>query len=872
MSADGARSSEAPLTDALSAPRLPAVRTLLVLALGVATAAVLAPRASSPAGSPAVPGAQVPVSLAAQMAVSRALGGDLPAFHVRHGLRVENPAQGLRARFAVRGVTVRAAGVTAALSLLAVGRGASVRGMSPVRPSAHANRVSYRRDGLVEWYANGPFGLEQGFTMARRPAGTGTVSLQLLLSGTVRPQLTAPGALVLRGRGGRRVLYTGLSAFDARGRPLPAGFALRGRRVTIRVDDTGAVYPLRVDPVIATLTPTDAAAHMGVSLAASGRILVAGAAGGAVSAAYVFVEPVTGWQDAHQAAKLTPSVNSAGFGEQVAVVQPASGPSTVVVGAQSFDNGVDVTGAAYVFVEPGGGWAGTHTETAKLLASNGLDGDLFGSAVAVGATTAGLTTVAVGARGVNSFRGAVYVFVEPGSGWTAAPSETAELLDPSGVASDGLGGSMAVPDDGATVVAGAPTANANQGQVDVFGRPGGGWGGGTPALARLTPSDGGGRFAAALGATPSTIVAGAPDGHAGHGGLYVFVKPGGGWQTAHETAQLTGSDNPPSLGRWVAVAPQATCEGVLALPSQQPGVQLPVYDFVPPAAGWASTADAPSLALSFGTPYSLAASATTGFAGNIEDSSMTGAVSAFSLRGCTATTTSTGTTPTTTTSSTPATTATTPTTTPTATTPAGPQPESPAATLVLHCTQAKLALLDVVIDGHHVSLTGVAIAALEGLPVQIVFEHKTVVAHTTVGKDGFFSVTAPLPPPKERNSNDARYLAQVGPIKSLDLKLTRRLILEPPVASGRRVRLSGQVTPPLMRPVAPVSIAEQTTCTHKRIIGHFKPSATGHFRVTVTAPKGATAVIYRLATQVRANATSTKPFPTFSLPEVAHIG
>ena len=53
---------------------------------------------------------------------------------------------------------------------------ATATGSGRCRPPAHdaANRVEYRRPGgVVEWYINGPLGLEQGFDLAAPPVGGG---------------------------------------------------------------------------------------------------------------------------------------------------------------------------------------------------------------------------------------------------------------------------------------------------------------------------------------------------------------------------------------------------------------------------------------------------------------------------------------------------------------------------------------------------------------------------------------------------------------------------------------------------------------------------------------------------------------------------
>ena len=62
-------------------------------------------------------------------------------------------------------------------------------------------------------------------------------------------RLLANGGLYLFGLGGA-LRYDNLAATDARGRALPARFALLDGRALIEVDDRGAAYPVRVDPLV----------------------------------------------------------------------------------------------------------------------------------------------------------------------------------------------------------------------------------------------------------------------------------------------------------------------------------------------------------------------------------------------------------------------------------------------------------------------------------------------------------------------------------------------------------------------------------------------------------------------------------------------
>ena len=112
--------------------------------------------------------------------VSRALGGDERAFGVARvaGGGLVARGGGVVSEFFKRGVVVSdGADPVLWLGLSAIGRSGGLRPVGLVAPAARGSRVSYRRGGLVEWYRNGPLGLEQGFTIRHRPAGSGMLRL-----------------------------------------------------------------------------------------------------------------------------------------------------------------------------------------------------------------------------------------------------------------------------------------------------------------------------------------------------------------------------------------------------------------------------------------------------------------------------------------------------------------------------------------------------------------------------------------------------------------------------------------------------------------------------------------------------------------------
>ena len=189
------------------------------------------------------------------------------------------------------------------------------------------------------------------------------------------------------------------------------------------------------------------------------------------------------------------------------------------------------------------------------------------------------------------------------------------------------------------------------------------------------------------------------------------------------------------------------------------------------------------------------------------------------------------------------------------------------------CSSSALVLNDVYIQGSHVFLSGSAAKSLVGKKVKILFNEGKQVATATVEANGQYTTTAPLPPAKIRDNLNTRYTAEIGKVRSVHLKLVRRLLLEPPKASGTTITLTGQLTLPLTKPIAPVVVEQQLECGKTTIAKTFTPAANGHFHITVTVPANAKAAIFRLTSKVAANKHSVAHgFTTFSLPLPVAIG
>jgi trimeric autotransporter adhesin len=596
---------------------------LVVAAVGTALALLLGggPLSRQPHRAPA---GRSSVPRAAQGPISAALGADDPAYRVRlrrNGLYALSPSQRFRVAFTAGAVSVASPTGRLSMALTGVGDRRLEHPLRLVAPQEQRNRVAYRDGAVTEWYANGPLGLEQGFSISRLPNRPGhrPLTLALHIGGDFRPVLAGGGREVLFHAAGHgaTLRYTGLFASDAGGRTLHAWLAVHGRSLLLSVDARRARYPLRIDPLIqaAELTASDGSDgdQLGDAVAFSGTTIAVGAPQHAVAghqgqgAVYVFSAPSSGnWHDAYQTAELTASDGALGdgLGSSVAI----SG-STIVAGAPAHGAG----GAAYVFSLPASGHWQSSTQTAELTASDGGAGDELGNSVGASAGT-----IAAGAPehtvSANGGQGAVYLFSEPTTGAWKNARQVAELTASDGTAGDQLGYSVAI--SGTTIAAGAIghtiLGRTAQGAVYVFSKPGSsGWTNRTQT-AELAASDGqsGDGLGDSVATSGSTIAAGSILHSVGangeQGAVYVFSEPSpAGWKNGFQTAEMTAGDGAAgdqlgySLsiagGTIVAGAPEHTVAGAAARGS--------VYVFSQPSpGGWRNARQTTELTASDGGP------------------------------------------------------------------------------------------------------------------------------------------------------------------------------------------------------------------------------------------------------------------------------
>ena len=283
----------------------------------------------------------------------------------------------------------------------------------------------------------------------------------------------------------------------------------------------------------AKLTASDGVANdafgRSVSLSGDGMMAVIGAYADDSNrgSAYVYTRSGSVWT---QQAKLTASDGVANdfFGYSVSL----SGDGMMaVIGAYGDDSPEFDRGSAYVYTRSGSVW----TQQAKLTASDGVAGDLFGWAVSL--SSDGMMAV-IGAFGDDSARGSAYVYTRSGSVWT----QQAKLTASDGVAGDYFGYSVSLSGDGMTAVIvayGDDDLGSNSGSAYVYTRSGSVW----TQQAKLLASDGVASdyfgWAVSLSGDGMMAVIGAYNDDSARGSAYVYTRSGSVWT---QQAKLTASD------------------------------------------------------------------------------------------------------------------------------------------------------------------------------------------------------------------------------------------------------------------------------------------------------------------------------------------
>jgi hypothetical protein len=622
------------------------VRTLIAVAslsvlLGVGVWQAAA-REHSAAFAPVRPGSALAsggTSLpdGAQAPVSAALGAADPAYRVSAtggGFRATSPAQRLQVRFGRSGVALSSGPVRLALSLTAIGYGASLRPLGEVAPRVSGNRVRYARGDIEEWYINGPLGLEQGFTLARAPASKapGPLTLSLALSGSGHASLAPGGQSVTLGHaGGRSLRYGALLAVDAGGRRLHSWLEVNRGALLLKLDTHGARYPLRIDPLVqqgSKLSAEGQGSESGfgysVAVSADGDTALIGVmrSSGSGGVAWIFTRSGSVWtlqspplSGSEEGATSEPCTEEeCGFGRSVAL---SADGNTALIGAPNESGGF---GAAWVFTRSGSTWS---QQGPKLVGGEERLAIHFGRSVALSADG---STALIGS---GRARGAAWVF-------TRSESSTWSQQGPKLVGADSgegyFGRSVAISADGNTALIGAPGDTEYNGAAWVFTRSGGEW---EQQGVKLTGAEEGGAgrfgFSVALSADASTVLVGGRSDSGGAGAAWVFARSGSSWEP--QGAKLTGGGESGSGEFGYSVALSADGNAALVGGPRDNSYIGAAWSFKRLGATWAQEGELTGVGESgkgrFGGSVALSADGRTALVGGFFDNGKAGATWAF---------------------------------------------------------------------------------------------------------------------------------------------------------------------------------------------------------------------------------------------------
>ena len=516
--------------------------------------------------------------LSARGPVSAALGATDPGYRV-HRLSALNLAQGLRLRFTDSGVAVGSGVGHIVVGLAGLGRSQGSVAVGLARPQVVANRVVYASSDVREWFANGPLGVEQGFDLVRRPVGRGALAFAIAASDARGVRLVGRGTALLALAGGGSLRYAGASAVDASGRALRTWLGVSDGRLSVLVDDRGARYPLRVDPLIqqgsklvgdctssctneGTGEAGNGAFGYSVALSADGSTALVGAPRNATSSGGVWAFARSGgsWTEQAELFGTGGSVQQGGCCAEGASVALSADGDTALIGGPTDSSSV---GAAWVFVRSGSAWS---QQGSKLVGTGAVNSSEQGTGVALSGDG---NTALIGGPGDNSDAGAAWVFTRSGSTWSQQGSK---LIGAGAVNPSEQGASVALSSDGGTALIGGPDDNGDAGAAWVFVNSGGTWipqGSKLVGIGAVDPSEQG--ASVALSGDGDTAVIGGPDDNSQAGAAWVFVRSGSAWSQQGSKLVGAGAVDPSRQGATVAVSGDGGTAGGRGPRRQFPG-------------------------------------------------------------------------------------------------------------------------------------------------------------------------------------------------------------------------------------------------------------------------------------------------------------
>ncbi len=364
-------------------------------------------------------------------------------------LTLDNATHRFRADFHAGGVvvTARSGDPEWRWSWRTIGYGRSSE-LSPVLATpwiALGRVVSNASTQFLEWYENRGDGLEQGFTVATPPPGSGRVRVvgRIATQG-LRAREYEDGLAFVDDAGGEILRYRNLQVRDAQGRLLPASASYDDGVVTLAFDDTGAHYPVVVDPVLSTPAWTaesnQVSAYFGTSVSTAGDVNGDGYSDVLVGAdffdngefdegrAFLYLGSASGVA-ATPAWTAEPNQAGANFGGPLAYAGDVNGDGfgDVIVGAHAYSNGESGEGAAFVYLGSPTGLGAAPAWSAEGNQAGASFG--YGVSAAGDVNGDGYDDVLVGAPNYDAGQadeGRAFLYLGSPAGLAATPAWTAE--------------------------------------------------------------------------------------------------------------------------------------------------------------------------------------------------------------------------------------------------------------------------------------------------------------------------------------------------------------------------------------------------------------------------------------------------------------
>jgi MYXO-CTERM domain-containing protein len=425
--------------------------------------------------------------------VGRRLEAEAVAFQAAgEGFVAQQPLMGMGVEVQGGGVWLSAGEDRVGLHSRGLSRGSPVPRRAPMparwgacEPSgaldaegACVRRAERAGDGITEWWSSTPGRVQVGWELTRSPPGGGPLSILLEVEGAEVTPGAAPGAMSLVAPDHEFVLE-GLVAWDDDGVTLPAWMEANEGGLQVRIDDTGARWPIHVDPITYTTGWSQSgsgASNYGTSVSMVGDLNFDGFDDVAVSApaystntgrVYIYHGAIAGLSTS-AALTLTGASTQLYFGRSVAGAGDVNGDGfdDLIVGADGVSSS---TGAAYLYHGSSTGLSSLAAATLTGVSAAGQFGAAVSSAGDVNGD--GFSDVVVGALAADSPNnvGAAYVYH---GAYTGLSTTAARILGGAGSGAS-FGADVAaagdVNQDGYDdLIVGAPTYGSTTGYVEVY--------------------------------------------------------------------------------------------------------------------------------------------------------------------------------------------------------------------------------------------------------------------------------------------------------------------------------------------------------------------------------------------------------------------